>query len=142
MFKHVLRFSLILLVALSAFDIARAQVPEGYITPIPESIMTPDEVDTRLGNLEFFDGVPTQETADRVLENLLFLRGVETFLNGIPAASIEAIRRGLIGVGAKEAHHLVVTEKLMDSKPLFLTANTGLSRWVLIFSERRLRVQA
>ena len=124
MFKHVIRCSLILLVSLSALNVARAQVPEGYNTPIPESIMTPDEVDTRRGNLRIFDGVPTQETADKVLENLLILRGVETFLSGIPAASIEAIRRGLIGVGAKEAHHLVVTDKLMDSKPLFLTPNT------------------
>ena len=103
---------------------AHAQVPEGYNTPIPASIMTPDEVDTRLGKLEFFDGVPTQKTADKVMENLLFLRGVETFLNGIPAASIAAIRTGLMGLGAKEAHHLVVTEKLMDSNPIFLTPNT------------------
>jgi len=103
---------------------AIAEIPEGYNTPIPTSIMTPDSVESRLGTLEFFDGVPTQETADNVMENLLFLRGVETFLNGIPAASVEAIRLGLAGLGAKEAHHLVVTEKLMDSKPLFLTPNT------------------
>jgi len=109
---------------LSVLGIAHGEVPEGYNTPIPASIMTPDEVDTRLGKLEFFDGVPTQETADIVMENLLFLRGVETFLNGIPAASIEAIRTGLMGLGAKEANHLVVTEKLMDSNPIFLTPNT------------------
>jgi len=108
----------------AAIERADTQVPDGYNTPIPVSIMTPDVVDTRLGKLEFFDGVPTPESADKVLENLLFLRGVETFLNGIPATSIEAIRTGLISVGAKEAHHLVVTDKLMDSQPLFLTPNT------------------
>jgi len=124
MLSTIIRLNLILLLALSALNNAHAQVPEGYKTPIPESIMTPAEVDTRIGKLEFFDGVPTQDTADKVLENLLFLRGVETFLNGKPAASIEAIRRGLIGVGVKEAHYLVVTDRLMDSKPLFLTANT------------------
>ena len=118
------RFTLVLLIILSSLDLARAKVPEGYNTPIPESILTPDEVDTRLGKLEFFDGVPTQTTADKVMENLMFLRGVETFLNGLPAASIEAIRRGLIGMGATEANHLVVTDKLMDSEPLFVTANT------------------
>lgn len=101
-----------------------AEIPEGYNTPIPHSIMTPDAVETRLGTLRFFDGVPTRETADKVMENLLFLRGVETFLNGIPAASIEAIREGLVSVGATEANHLVITDKLMDSNPLFLTANT------------------
>lgn len=124
MFRNEIRSGLMLLLSLSAFDIACAQVPEGYNTAIPSSIMTPDEVDTRLGKLEFFDGIPTQETADKVMENLLFLRGVETFLNGVPAASIEAIRLGLIGMGVEEAHHLVVTDKLMDSMPLFLTPNT------------------
>jgi hypothetical protein len=103
---------------------AIAEIPAGYNTPIPSSIMTPDSVESRLGTLEFFDGVPTQETADNVMENLLFLRGIESFLNGLPAASIEAIRTGLIGLGAKEAHYLVVTDKLMDSNPIFLTANT------------------
>ena len=92
MFERVTNYGLILAVSVLAFGIARAQVPEGYNTPIPESIMTPDEVDTRVGKLRFFDGIPTQETADKVMENLLFLRGVETFLNGIPAASVESIR--------------------------------------------------
>ncbi len=124
MFKRAIEHNLILVILLIASGIAIAEIPEGYNTPIPPSIMTPDSVETRLGKLEFFDGVPTQETADNVMENLLFLRGIETFLNGIPAASIEAIRTGLISLGAKEANHLVVTEKLMDSNPIFLTPNT------------------
>ena len=119
-----IRYQLVLLSSILASSTTLAQVPEGYNTPIPQSIMTPDRVDTRIGTLKFFDGVPTEETADTVLENLLFLRGVETFLNGIPAASMEAIHRGLIGMGATEAHHLMVTDNLMDSKALFLTPNT------------------
>ena len=82
MFKRAIENKLIQAILLLASGITCAEVPEGYNTPIPASIMTPDEVDTRLGKLEFFDGVPTQETADKVIENLLFLRGVETFLNG------------------------------------------------------------
>lgn len=124
MFHPVIKGSLILLLLNSYSCFAAEQVPEGYNTPIPQSIMTPDLVETRLGALEFFDGVPKQETADKLQENLLFLRGIETFLNGIPAASMEAIRLGLISQGATEAHHLIITERLMDSKPLFLTANT------------------
>ena len=42
-----------------------ADVPPGYNTPIPPRIMTPDRVDTRIGELEFVDGVPTSETARR-----------------------------------------------------------------------------
>lgn len=45
----------------------KSKIPEGYNTPIPSSIMTPILVETRLGTLKFFDGVPTQETADKVI---------------------------------------------------------------------------
>ncbi len=70
------------------------QPAPGFNTKVPESIMTPDKVETRIGTLEFFDGIPTKETAALVYDNLDFLRGVETFLNGIPATSIEGLRRG------------------------------------------------
>ena len=33
--------------------------PPGYNTPIPEDILTPDEVETRFGTLRFVDGRPT-----------------------------------------------------------------------------------
>jgi hypothetical protein len=66
------------MVTLSMLSIvSAAEVPPGYNTPIPDSIMTPDKVDTRVGKLEFFDGVPTEKTAEKVLEHLMFLRGVE-----------------------------------------------------------------
>ena len=76
------------------------QATPGFNTPIPPSIMTPDTVQTRIGTLQFFDGIPTKQTSTLVFDNLDFLRGVETFLNGIPAASIEAMRLGSISLGA------------------------------------------
>ena len=66
-----------------------AQATKGYNQKIPESIMTPDKVETRLGTLEFYDGMPTDETAQKVFDNLDFMRGVEVFLNFIPATSGE-----------------------------------------------------
>ena len=60
----------------------------GFNNRIPEKIMTPDTVDTRIGKLEFVDGVPTVDTSRTLYDNLDFLRGVETFLNFVPAASI------------------------------------------------------
>jgi hypothetical protein len=100
------------------------QPTPGYNTSIPEKIMTPDKVETRLGTLEFFDGIPTKETAELVYDNLDFLRGIETFLNGIPAASVEGLRLGFAEIGATESHQAVVFDNLMDSTPLFLTGNT------------------
>ncbi|MGX5694916.1 DUF1254 domain-containing protein [Agromyces soli] len=99
-------------------------VNPGYNTPIPAKITTPDRVDTRIGELRFADGVPTRETADALFDHLDFLRGVEVFLNSIPAASLEGIRRGLVEVGATACNTGVITDRLMDSNPLFLTANT------------------
>ncbi len=72
-----------------------------YNTTIPEEIMTPDTVQTRIGKLSFVDGVPTPETTRLAYDNLDFLRGVEVFLNFVPAASMEAMRRGNAARGAK-----------------------------------------
>ena len=46
-----------------------------YNTYIPPEIMTPNNVETSIGTLEFFDGVPTRETAQIVYDNLDRMRG-------------------------------------------------------------------
>ncbi len=94
-------------------------------TDIPEAITTPDRVETRIGTLEFFDGIPTKKTADLVYDYLDFSRAMETFLNGIPAASIEGLRLGAASLGAKNSNQVLYFDKLMDSKALFLTGNTS-----------------
>jgi len=88
------------------------------------SISTPNEVETSIGTLEFFDGIPTEETAERLYDNLDFLRSVETFLNGIPATSMEALRRGHESLGAGSSNQALIFDTLMDSNPLWLTGNT------------------
>ena len=103
---------------------AVAETPKGYNTPIPPSIMTPNQVETRLGTLKFFDGLPTRETVRKLYNNLDFMRGVQVFLDGIPPASLEAMRRGHVKIGATRANHLLLFDRLMDSNPLFLTGNT------------------
>jgi hypothetical protein len=105
----------------SSFD----EILSKYNTDIPEGILTPDKVETRIGSLEFFDGLPTEETAQKLYDNLDFLRGVETFLNGIPATSIEGLRIGMLEIGAKNSNEVVIFDDVMDSNPLFLTGNTS-----------------
>jgi hypothetical protein len=117
--------SLSILLLLSVSAAALAQNTPGYNTKIPESIMTPDKVETRIGTLEFFDGIPTKETAALLYDNLDFLRGVETFLNGIPATSVEGIRLGMERLGLKNSNQALIFDELMDSNPLFLTGNTS-----------------
>ena len=95
-----------------------------FNTEIPSKIVTPDRVSTRLGTLEFFDGMPTDSTASTLLDHLAFLRGVEVFLNTVQVASLESVRVGLGEVGATEANQVVIYDDLMDSNSLFLTGNT------------------
>ena len=61
---------------------AWAQAPSApkYATKVPPSIETPDKVETRIGALKFSDGLPDDETVQKVCDNLDFARGVETFL--------------------------------------------------------------
>ncbi|HSH93253.1 MAG TPA: DUF1254 domain-containing protein, partial [Roseimicrobium sp.] len=111
------------IVAANAQTQAQDKTP-GYNHAIPEKILTPDKVETRLGTLNFVDGVPTAETTQKVYDNLDFLRGTEVFLNFIPAASIEALRLAAIERGATKSHQTLLFAELADSSPLLLTGNT------------------
>lgn len=93
-------------------------------TDIPESITTPDTVETRLGTLKFVDGFPDEATVQKVYDNLDFQRGVEAFLNAMPGGSVEAAKVGFASQGADNNQTVLIMEDLMDSKSLFLTPNT------------------
>jgi hypothetical protein len=91
-------------------------------TPVPAAITTPSSVATGLGTLEFTDGYPTGETAEKLRDHLDYLHGVETFMNTINGVSVFAIRKGFQDVGIADGDVLICS-KLMDSRSLFLTAN-------------------
>ena len=94
-------------------------------TEIPAGITTPDVVETSIGTLNFFDGVPSKETADLVHDYLDRARGVDVFLKGIPGLSIRGLRTGPAELGVNANGKVAIFDKLMDSKALFLTANTS-----------------
>ena len=79
---------------------------------------------TRIGTLKFFDGLPDTETVQKVYDNLDFARGVEAFLSGIPAASVYAACEGLSQAGVKRNSGIGIMADLMDARSLFLTANS------------------
>ena len=115
-----------LLAASTIASFANAKTP-GFNEEIPGKIMTPDKVETHFGTLNFVDGVPTEETTQRLYDNLDYLRGVEVFLNFIPASSMEGLRLGAIEtVGGKDikSNQAIIFDQLMDSNPLYLTGNT------------------
>ena len=91
---------------------------------VPECITTKDEYDTCLGKLNFSDGLPDDATVQKVYDNLDRSRGVQAFLDMVPMASLEAMRRNMVAGGVDAAHKIMVFEGLMDCKSLFLTGNT------------------
>ncbi|MEP0134671.1 MAG: DUF1254 domain-containing protein [Eudoraea sp.] len=105
----------------SSFD----EILSKFKTEIPTKILTPDHVDSRIGDLEFYDGIPTDATLEKVYENLDFIRGIEVFLNFIPATSIEGMRLGMLELGLDDYNKVVVMDDLMDAKSLFLTGNAS-----------------
>jgi len=48
-----------------------------YTTEIPPSITTPDSEETRLGTLEFFDGMPSEKTAQLAYDGSFELNDIE-----------------------------------------------------------------
>ena len=96
-----------------------------YTTEIPAGILTPDKVETSIGTLDFTDGVPSRQTADKVYDFMDTARAADAFLKGMPAASIAALIEGAHSLGAVEANQVMIFDGLMDAKSLFLTANTA-----------------
>ena len=87
--------------------------------------MAPDKVKTSIGTLNYFDGVPTEATAKTVYDYLDRSRAVEAFLNCIPAMSMYGIREGQREFGLDASNKIVIYDNLLDSKALWLTANTS-----------------
>lgn len=91
-------------------------------TGIPPAITTPEKVDSRIGTLDFKDGMPSQSTLDKVYDNLDFTHAFEAFVNTMQGVNAAAIRKGFLDIGVKD-NEVLLFSKLMDAKSLFLTAN-------------------
>ncbi len=108
------------LIALSG-QFAAAEVSKKEL----KSISTPASVKTPIGTLKFFDGVPTDATVKKVYDNLDRMRGVQVFLNTLPGASLYRMRAGNAKIGADKANKVAISAQLLNSKSLYLTANTS-----------------
>ncbi|WP_298534699.1 DUF1254 domain-containing protein [uncultured Algibacter sp.] len=107
------------------FSFAQKDDTAKYAADVPTSLLTPDKVETDLlGTLEFIDGLPNEGTVNKTYDFLTVSRGVQAFLNGMPAASVYAMLEGLKGAGVKPGD-IATFENLMDARTLFLTANSS-----------------
>ncbi|MGB3211420.1 MAG: DUF1254 domain-containing protein [Desulforhopalus sp.] len=123
--RRIDALTIVLVCVLTATTTLAAELPRMKMaTDIPAGIATPDVLETRLGKLNSFDGVPDEQTTQLVYDNLDFQRGVQAYLSSIQIASMSGMRRGILEFGPANTTALLF-ETLMDSKALWLTPNTS-----------------
>ena len=108
---------------LPAASMPKASPEMKMTTDIPTNVITPDKTETRLGTLEFVDGVPTEATSQKVWDHLDFSRAVEAMIMTTPAASLVGFRNGIRQWGP-DNETMIYWHGRLDSKGLLLTGNT------------------
>jgi len=108
-----------------------------WSTPYPDSVVTPNTVNTSIGDLEFFDGVPMKSTVDTVYDYVDRARGVDVYIKMLRAVALDAQMKAEADGGAVESHQVLFHEELADAKARFLTTNnTTLYLWAHIDLEK------
>src|SRR5215510_3933551 len=95
-----------------------------YKTAIPPQITVPTTVETRLGTMSYFDGLPDEATVKKVYDNLDFQRAVSVFLNCQAGPAVMANIRGARSIGIGGPNTAGLYEDKVYSRALDLTPNT------------------
>jgi hypothetical protein len=103
---------------LASVAVVRAEVPDAVVS----TLGAPDSITTTFGQLDFTDGVPSVETAQKTFDMLDFTQALNAYNNSFRGASALAIVKGFEGIGAQPGD-VVIFSEFMDSNSLFLTAN-------------------
>ena len=81
-----------------------------------------ETLDSRIGKLGFEAGYPTQETVEKLYDELDFQRAVQAYLWALPMAPYGAMADAHKALGAN-SHTVIVADKLAEPRQLALTAN-------------------
>ena len=118
--------SMVAIITIGLAGTVMAAPPKMKMTnDIPASITAADQVETSIGTLKYFDGVPTAKTVETVYDYLDRSRAVNVYINSIPALSVNALREGQAAAGCVASNEVCIWDSLMDSTSLILTGNTS-----------------
>ena len=85
----------------------------------------PDKMKTRFGALAFPGGYPTEESVQKVYDELDLQRATQLYLDMYPALSAHGLMKGWVrDYGMRDISDIIVTANRLDSTPLILTGNT------------------
>ena len=103
------------------FDAARA---EAKYKP-GDFKAAPENMETRYGTLNFPNGFPTEETVQKVYDELDLQRATQLYLDMYPALSAHGLMKGWVrDLGMDDSSYINVTADRLDSSALVLTGNT------------------
>src|SRR5690606_13039740 len=77
---------------------------------------------TSIVTLDFMDGAPSTDTAQKVFDALTFTNALNVYNNSFRGASSLGFHKGFQSIGA-DYYDVIITSDLLDSKSLFLTGN-------------------
>lgn len=101
---------------------ANAQNSTRQYAPIPSFVPTAEKANSKIGKLDFPNGYPTETTAQKLEDEMLYIHGVNAYANTIQGVSLWALRKGFADIGVKD-NEFIVSPEMMDGRALFLTAN-------------------
>jgi len=85
----------------------------------------PENIETRYGTLNFPNGFPTEETVQKVYDELDLQRATQLYLDMYPALSAHGLMKGWVrDLGMDDSSYINVTADRLDSSALVLTGNT------------------
>jgi hypothetical protein len=92
--------------------------------PLIATTVSGQTIDTRIGKLDFELGVPTQQTATKLYDEMDFQRAVQSYLWGLAIVGMEQNRQGLVhDTGAKSGDLALYDD--YRSKSTILAANNS-----------------
>src|SRR5687768_11836948 len=80
-------------------------------------------ITTRIGNLSFENGSPTQETSKKLFDEMDFQRAVQAYLWAYPAVSFESIRLAAKNDLGIDLNEFGIADNFVDPRSVWLTAN-------------------
>ena len=85
------------------------------VTSAHAQVTTPNSVKTRIGDLKFERGYPTEETTRKVFDEIDYQRAVQAYLWAYPVVSFESIRIATKRDLGLDYNDFTIAEKLADS---------------------------
>jgi hypothetical protein len=118
-FAGAITFGLLFVTAISTSAFA-----ENYkmTTPIAPGVAVPDTVESSIGTLHLTNGYPSDETVEKIYDNLDRSRALQAYLLAIPIVNQAGMRATLRGFGPDNQTDVIWAD-LVDPRTVELTAN-------------------